>query len=287
MSAPHSFLQRRGDGAARIRRPVIAYTGGKWQLAPWVISHFPQHKIYVEPFGGAGSVLLRKTPALHEIYNDVDGELVNLFRVLRNHGAALRRRLALTAFARDEYELAQRRVRSPIERAARAIVRCNQGFGANGLHKKAGWRGACRISDRPEAFGWANHESSLQPIIQRLRRVTIENRDAIELIRLHDCVDTLFYVDPPYLPAPGRTAITGYQAAFTEADHARLLEVLRGLYGKVVVSGYDNQLYRSALAGWRMVTRRHHNQQRQATTECLWISPAASAPISSTACKLR
>lgn len=269
MSAPHVL--------ERIRRPAIVYTGGKWQLAPWVISHFPAHRIYVEPFGGAASVLIRKEPSLHEIYNDVDGELVNLFRTLRDQGPALRRRLALTAFAREEYELAQERARNNLERAARAVIRCNQGFGANGLHKKAGWRGACKLSDRPEAWTWRNHEAALEPIIQRLRAVTIEHRDAFELIKLHDCVDTLFYVDPPYLPARGRKEITGYKAAFSADDHARLLALLRGVYGKVVVSGYDCDLYHDGLPGWRVVRRKHHNQQRQATVECLWLSPSCGA----------
>lgn len=274
-------------GAAEVRsrefkkRPLITYMGGKWKIAPWVISHLPPHKIYVEPFGGAASVLLLKEPSLHEIYNDMDGELVNLFRVMRSHWPALRRRLELTPFARDEYDLAQAKVRDPVERAARSVVRVNMGFGARGLHHKTGWRGGCNISDRPEARGWANHVKAIEWIVERLRNVAIENRDAFELIRLHDCTDTLFYLDPPYLPGAGKVGHKEYLHDLDDGDHRRLVQLVRGLYGRVVLSGYPSRIYDAGLVGWSRARKTHHNQQRQATVERLWIKPEWKSPVAS------
>jgi len=106
-------------------RPVLRYHGGKWRLASWIISHFPPHRVYVEPFGGAASVLLRKPRSYAEVYNDMDGEIVNVFRVLRDPARAreLERVLRLTPFAREEFELSYIRDEDPIEQARRTIVR--------------------------------------------------------------------------------------------------------------------------------------------------------------------
>src|SRR4051812_49100283 len=111
-----------------ISRPVLRYFGGKWKLAPWIISQFPPHRIYVEPFGGGASVLLRKDRSYGEIYNDLDTEVVNVFRVLQRHPRRLKRMLEVTPFARDEWELAYVRVKDPVERARRAIIRSFMGF---------------------------------------------------------------------------------------------------------------------------------------------------------------
>src|SRR5690606_6837914 len=96
-------------------RPIIRYHGGKWRIAPWIISHFPEHRVYVEPFGGGGSVLLRKPRSYAEVYNDLDGEIVNLFRVARDCGDELIRSVELTPFARDEFMLAYEETEDPIE----------------------------------------------------------------------------------------------------------------------------------------------------------------------------
>lgn len=112
------------------RRPVLRYHGGKWRLAPWICAHFPAHRLYVEPFGGAASVLLRKPRSYGEIYNDLDGEIVNVFRVLRDNGHALRAALELTPFAREEFAESYMPHSDPIEQARRTIVRSFQGFGS-------------------------------------------------------------------------------------------------------------------------------------------------------------
>lgn len=124
----------------RPRRPILRYHGGKWLLAEWIISNFPPHRVYVEPFGGAASVLLQKRRTYAEIYNDLDGEVVNLFRVVRDDGLRLRQMLELTPFARDEFKLSYETSDDPIEQARRTVVRSFMGFGSNSHNKLTGFR---------------------------------------------------------------------------------------------------------------------------------------------------
>lgn len=116
-------------------RPILRYHGGTWILAPWIISHFPAHRVYVEPFGGAASVLLRKERSYGEVYNDLDGEIVNLFRIVREQPRKLMRSLAWTPFSRDEYRAAFDISAEPLEMARRTIVRSFMGFGSNAINR--------------------------------------------------------------------------------------------------------------------------------------------------------
>jgi DNA adenine methylase len=261
------------------KRPVLRWHGGKWLLAPWIIEHLPRHRIYVEPFGGAGSVLMRKPRAYAEVWNDLDGEVVNLFRVLRSPDAAsLVEALKLTPFARTEFASAYQATLDPIERARRLVIRSFMGFGSNGHNKVTGFRSNSNRSGTTPAQDWYNYPDALRAIIERLRGVTIESRDAIALMIQHDTPETLFYVDPPYLPDT-RDAGGDYAHEMTEEDHVTLLGALRGFQGMIVLSGYPSALYDEALAGWRRVERAALADGAAARTEVLWINPAASQAI--------
>ena len=160
-----------------IRRPVLRYHGGKFKLARWIISHFPPHHVYVEPFGGAGSVLLKKQRAYAEVYNDLDGEIVNVFRVLRDVDQAreLVRMLRLTPFARDEFELSYLVNGNPIEQARRTICRSMMGFASMVTGQwRTGFRNNSTRSGSTPAGDWTNYPDALQAAIERLRGVTIE-----------------------------------------------------------------------------------------------------------------
>lgn len=165
-------------------RPILRWHGGKWRLAPWVISHFPPHSIYVEPFGGAGSVLIRKPRAHGEVYNDLDGEIVNVFRVLRDResGEELIRLLTLTPWAREEFNGSYEPTDDPIERARRCVVRCSMGFGSSSRRKnRTGFRARAWRQNMTGPGDFANLPPALFAVIDRLRGVCIEHRRALEL----------------------------------------------------------------------------------------------------------
>ncbi len=240
-----------------VTRPALRWHGGKWRLAPWVISHFPPHRVYIEPYGGAGSVLLRKPRVPAEVYNDLDGEVVNLFRVLRNENQAaeLRRLLKLTPYAREEMEAAytEPSPTDPIEKARRAVVRGFMSHGADGFNRKArpGFRGQRSGSGYFHAHDWKHWHDAMPAIVDRLQGVVIENKPALELIERSDGEGVLFYLDPPYVPSVRQKRQRKvYAFEMDEPDHRRLAAVLHGLKGMVILSGYDSPLYDELYAGW-------------------------------------
>lgn len=268
-------------------RPVLRWHGGKWLLGPWIISHFPAHRVYVEPFGGAASVLLQKPRAYAEVYNDLDGSVVNLFRVLRDPAVAARliELIRLTPWARTEFADSYEVSADPVEEARRLIVRSFMGFGSDGFNRavRTGFRAASNRSGTTPAQDWRNYPDALAAIVERLRGVVVENRDAREVMAQHDAPETLHYVDPPYLPETrspkGRKSGERYHAyahEMTREDHAALLAFLPGLKGTVVLSGYPSPLYDAALAGWERIERAALADGARLRTEVLWINrPAA------------
>lgn len=260
------------------KRPIVRYHGGKWMLAPWIISHLPAHRVYVEPFGGAASVLLRKPRSYAEVYNDLDGEIVNLFRVARDHGDELRQKLELTPFSRTEFVESYEQSDDPIEQARRTVFRSFAGFGSAAVSGKAtGFRNNSNRSGTTPAHDWANYpHKGLTPIIQRLQGVVIECMDAFELFPRFDAPDTLFYVDPPYVHdtrARGNPYCDKgqYRYEMTDADHERLAEVLHGVRGSVVLSGYRCELYDRLYSGWHRIDRASHADGARDRTESLWL----------------
>jgi len=254
-------------------RPIVRYHGGKWLLAPWIISHFPRHRAYVEPFGGGASVLLRKPRSYAEVYNDLDGEIVNLFRVVRDHGLELVEALELTPFARDEFVTSYEPCADPVEQARRTVTRSFMGFGSNAHNRKTGFRANSNRSGTTPARDWRNYPDALVTSIDRLRGVVIENRDAIAVMAAHDGPETLHYVDPPYV-ASTRDAGSDYRHEMTDDDHRRLAYFLRTVEGMVVVSGYPSDLYDELFADWRRVDRVALADGASKRTEVLWFSPS-------------
>jgi len=219
-----------------VTRPVMRYHGGKFRLAPWIIGHFPPHRNYTEAFGGAAGVLVQKPRAYAEVYNDLDGDVVNLFRVLQD-GHARRRLtelLVFTPYARAEFDLAWEPAEDPVERARRLVVRAMMGFGSAGATKgSTGFRIDTKREYATAQHTWAMYPFNLAAVGQRLTGVLIENRPAIEVILAHDTPETLHYVDPPYLHetrcrANPKNANRGYRHEMTDEDHLALLDALRG-----------------------------------------------------------
>ena len=254
-------------------RPVLRWHGGKWTLPPWIISQLPDHRVYVEPYGGAASVLMRKPRSYAEIYNDLDDEVVNLFRVLRGDDAlALVDGLKNTPFAAEEFAAAYEVSDLPMERARRTIIRSFMGFGSNGVHQKTGFRSNSNRSGTTPARDWVNYPDALLAVVERLQGVVILNRDAREVMAAHDGPDTLHYVDPPYVFATRADARHDYAHEMTDAQHADLLTFLKSLKGKVVLSGYPHPTYDVALDGWTRVDRVAMADGAAKRTEVLWMN---------------
>jgi DNA adenine methylase len=172
---------------ATVRRPALRYHGGKWLLAPWIISHFPKHHIYVEPFGGGASILLRKQRSYAEIYNDLDGEVVNLFRMLRDHGDEVKRLVSLTPFSRSEFVDAYEPTDDDLEQARRTLVKSFMGFGSAAVTQHTatlpgagfkadvnkyptGFRCNSNRSGTTPAHDWKNWPERMDGLIERLQR---------------------------------------------------------------------------------------------------------------------
>ena len=264
------------------RRPLLRYHGGKWKLAPWIVSHFPPHRCYVEPFGGAASVLLRKPRSYTEVYNDLDGEIVNLFRVLRNPAQAreLVRLVKLTPYAREEFDLSYITADDPVEQARRTLVRSAMGHGTRTTTaNKTGFR-SYTGNDRGAipAIDWTNVPQAIELIATRLGGVVIEHRPALELIEHHDDSEALFYCDPPY-PAESRNNYGSYRHEMTDDDHRQMAATLRELRGMVIVSGYACPLYDELFGDWHRVERDTYADGARDRTEVLWISPPTWAAL--------
>lgn len=259
-----------------VRRPALRWFGGKWTLAPRLIELFPPHRIYVEPFGGAASVLLRKPRSYAEVYNDLDDEVVNLFRVLRGDRAAeLHRAVELTPFARVELAEAYEMADDDVERARRLIVRSYQGYGSDATtqDRRTGFRSDSHRSGTTPARDWANYADALPAIIARLRGVTVENRPALQVMQTHDGPETLHYVDPPYHPDTRKSGT--YRHELEHDQHVELLAGLCELEGAVILSGYRHALYDEALRDWRRIDLAHHADGGRKRVECVWLSPNA------------
>ena len=261
-------------------RPIVRYHGGKFLLANWIISNFPPHRTYVEPFGGGGSVLLRKPRSYAEVYNDLDGEIVNVFRVVRDRGDELRRALELTPFAREEFLLSYDPSDDPVEQAMRTITRSFMGFcSAAVCGEVSGFRANSNRSGTTPAQNWRNYPDSLPAAIDRFRGVVIEQRDASEVMCQHDGPDTLCYVDPPYVheTRSGKTRGTvtrkAYKHELTDDQHRDLAAVLNTLQGAVILSGYRCPLYDELYAGWQRIDRAAHADGARDRVESLWLSP--------------
>lgn len=242
---------------------------------------------------GGGAVLMRKPRSYAEVYNDRWSTVVNVFQVLRDPdmATALREKLALTPFARDEFEGCGAEevaaIADPVERARRTIFRSFSGFGSastNGDHS-TGFRADSNKSGTTPAHDWMHYPENIASFTARLRGVVVENREATGCMVQHDGLETLHYVDPPY-PHSTRSIKRGnayYAEEMTDDDHRALAEVLHGLAGMVVLSGYPCDLYdRELYAGWERHEREHLADGARKRTEVVWLNPACSAALAGT-----
>ncbi|MHC1722525.1 MAG: DNA adenine methylase [Aminipila sp.] len=229
-------------------KTVLKYPGAKNRIAPWICSYIPEHKVYLEPYFGSGAVFFNKEPCHIETINDLNSDVYNFFKVLREHGDVLAEQIKLTPYCRDEYEKAyQTEENSQIEKARRFVIKCWQGFGCSNLYKN-GFRSGQQSNSPDCAKAWNQIPERLIEAAQRLKDAQIENLPALELIDRYNTADVFIYCDPPYLHETRKNYL--YKHEMMDSDHEALLIALINHPGKVLISGYENDMYNIYLSGW-------------------------------------
>lgn len=269
---------------SRIERPILRWHGGKWRLAPWIIAQLPPHRVYIEPFAGAASVLLRKPPSAVEVLNDRHRRVVNLFRLLRdpNQRVRLTDQLRLTPCAEAEYRACREPSDDPVEDARRLLVLGWQGHGSAGAsgagrgRALTGWRRGDRGGLANSAREWATLWPQVAAWADRLRGVYLECDEALNVIRRWDAPDALFYCDPPYPPTTRSAGCRGYCHELDDADHCALAAVLRQIRGMVALSGYPCPLYDRLYPDWMRLEQQTTADRAASRVEALWLNPAAA-----------
>jgi DNA adenine methylase len=258
----------------------FGWYGGKYSHLKWLLPLLPYTRHYCELFGGSAVVLLNRKPSPVETYNDLDGDVVNFFKVLRDQKEELIEAIGLTPFSREEFE---RAIENPVkglsdlERARRFFVRARQVRTGLAQTATAGRWAHCRLTTRSEMAGavsrWLGSVEGLSEVAQRLLRVQIEHRPAIEVIERYDSEETLFYCDPPY-PHGSRGDSNAYAYEMTDDDHRELAEVLHNVKGKVALSGYHCDLLDEIYGDWHFVEEEVKNchSVKEPRQEVLWVN---------------
>jgi DNA adenine methylase len=258
---------------------VIKYAGGKNYLAEWLISHFPEdyrEMTYLEPFFGSGAVFFNKEPSVIETVNDVSGDIVNLFRQIRDNHDELLRLIRNTPWARGEYELSVEEAERDAERARRFLARMWMTIGAN-TYRKNGMR---MLIKNGGAGDIKDFQTNVKEAIERARDrliplsgvVQIENRDALVLIKKYNRGNVLMYLDPPYVKSARPHHQKIYRHEMTDEDHIKLLEIITESKAKIIISGYESELYGRYLSGWKTDRKRVPDESGIGRTECLWLN---------------
>lgn len=260
-------------------RPPVKWHGGKRYLAKQIIEHFPEHRIYLEPFGGGASVLLNKQPVEVEVYNDIDLRITRLFRVLREQGEGFLEKVRLIPYSQVEFEAAATYPpgATDLKMALCDFVRWRQSFGGKGqswsyttTRARGGMAG--------DVNAWWTAIDHLPEIINRIRRVQILCQSAFDAIPRFDHPEGLIYCDPPYLHSTReKNSRAVYHFEMNDEEHYALAELLKRCKAKVVLSGYPSALYGELYNGWRMVAFDIANhaaggRQKARETECIWMN---------------
>ncbi len=238
----------------RIR--AFSWFGGKYMHLSWLLPLLPECHTYVEPFGGSGAVLLNRSPSPVEVWNDIDGHLVNFFRVLREKPEELIAQLQMTLYSREEYVVALALLEDggeSLERARAFYVTVKQS-----LFSIPGEKWSYSIEDNkgrggfsPNVMAWMDRVSGLSDVAHRISNVQIEHMDAIKVIKRYDRPGTLFYCDPEYYDIKARS-VGQYRHNFQAWQHIELAEVLRRAEGRVAIGNYENEFYTNLYGGWRI-----------------------------------
>lgn len=266
------------------------YFGGKYQWLEQLYKYFPNHTHFGDVFGGSFSVTLNKEPSKLDTANDLDGDVINFFMMLRDHGPELIHQLELTPVSRKEYDSCfpiNDSGISDLERARRFFVRCRQSFQGSGIKQYTGFNACIESSEKGMSKNVAKYLSAvdkLPQVIGKLKSIQIENLDYSSFIKKYDRPGMFFYVDPPY-ELRTRNYKKWYSQEFEDKDHHELAELLHSIEGKAMVSGNDSEMYRSLYSDWNMVklpAKRHSLKGAKLQEEVIWMNyQESSKPINS------
>lgn len=257
-------------------RNVLKYPGSKWNIARQIVSFIPEHHSYVEPYFGSGAVLFNKPVSAIETINDLDSDVINLFRCIRKDSERLARLIMTTPFSRQEYdsqfEESERALYiSDFERAAGFLIRCWQGHGYRTNGYKVGWKNDVQGREKMYAlWNWYRLPEWIIDIAERMRKVQIENRPALEVIKRFDCETVFMYIDPPYLL--GTRTGKQYMHEMTDTDHEELLKEILQNRAKIMISGYESDMYNDYLKEWNKVYFNSCAEQGRPRQEVVWIN---------------
>ena len=282
--------------------PPLKWHGGKSYLADWIIDRMPRHLHYVEPFAGGMAVLLAKSPfteqhqwgdlaherSISEVVNDLNGELINFWKVLQNEASFSRfqRILQATPVSQRLCEEAKTRMAPQceldVDAAVAFFVRCRQSRAGGFTGFAPLSRNRTRRGMNEQASGWLNSVEGLSAVHDRLKRVVVLCNDALKVIKQQDGERTLFYLDPPYVHST-RSAPSMYAHEMDESQHSAMLDTILQCRGRIMLSGYPNDLYDETLKGWRRYDRKIDNKvasgsSKPIMTESLWCNFEAEAP---------
>lgn len=262
----------------RALNPVLKYPGAKWNLSEWIISNIPPHTTYLEPFFGSGAIFFNKQPSYRETINDLNKQVVNLFKVIREQPEELAWRIEFSPWSRDEYRECYNLTGVPLEDARRFLVRCWQAFGTK-LNVSTGWRNDIQGRGPGTTKVWRNIPNRILLVAERLKNAQIENQPALQLIQRYNYPEVLIYADPPYVLSTRHDKM--YSDEMTDNDHIELLKALDNHSGFVLLSGYASQLYDEYLKHWTRKTTKAIAERGLEREEVLWINPRTANMIKS------
>lgn len=257
---------------------MLRWPGSKWNIAHHIVSLMPKHNIYLEPFFGSGAVFFEKSPSRLEVLNDLDGEVVNLFRCIRNHPEELARLIYFTPYSREEYYKTYDKVEdkklSDLERARLFLVRSNMARGSTQAYASA-WRHTgpkqgSQVNQRVTGE-WNRIPQAIFECAKRLKDAEIENTDALELIKKYNKKDCLIYADPPYLSATRKQRYYINEMTSME-EHVDLINVLKKHAGPVILSCYENDIYDELLKDWHRVELDTQAELGKKRKEIIWMN---------------
>lgn len=252
-------------------KTILKYPGAKNRIAGWICGFIPKHDVYLEPFAGSLAIFFNKCPARIETLNDLDGDVVNYFQVLRENPEQLAEQLRLTPFSRDEYNnsFIDNKNDTAIEKARKFAVKCWQGFGCSN-HYRNGFRSSQQSSSPHCTKEWRGLPDRLIKASKRLLNAQIENLPATEIIQRYNTPDVFIYADPPYLTGTRKSNL--YKHEMSDKDHEELLLLLLDHPGKVIISGYENDMYNNFLKGWHKEHKRTQAETGTIRVETIWMN---------------